>query len=234
MGIRRALAGAVLGLAGSVLLALPAFAAAPGDPSPYPVPSSQTGSLGTTTTNVGVGGVVVISGNGFAPGTTITINITVNNGFRAIERNSAPAMGSLLATGKTRSAATVQGFAAQTVNADANGAFTASVTLTQAGVNVITASGLDPDGNLRTLTTTVLVGGTGSGVGSGNGSGNGSGTGSGTGSGSGGGSASGVGGLPNTGADLKMPVILGGALVLLGGGTLVASRRRKQRVATTA
>lgn len=226
MGIRRVLAGAVLGLAGSALLALPAAAAAPGDPSPYPVPPAPSGGLVTNTTNVGVGGVVVISGNGFAPGTTITINITinitVNNGFRAIERDSAPAMGSLLATGKTRTAAAVQGFAAQTVNADANGAFTASVTLTQAGNNVITASGLDPNGNLRTLTTTVFV------------SGGGGGTGNGSGSGSGSGSSSGVGGLPNTGSNLKTPVILGGALVLLGGGALVAGRRRKQRVGTAA
>lgn len=212
MGIRRVLAGAVLGLAGSALLALPAFAAAPAaDQSPYSVPPTQSGSLSTNVTNVGVGGVVVISGNGFAPGTTITINITVNNGFRAIQRDSAPAMGSLLATGKVRTAAAVQGFAAQTVNADASGAFTASVTLTQAGTNVITASGLDPNGNLRTLTTTVFVSGSDVGGGTGNNSGSNNGSGS----------------LPNTGSNLKTPIILGGALVLLGGGALIAGRRRK-------
>lgn len=226
MGIRRALAGAVLGLAGSVLLALPAAAAAPADPyGPTPAPP---GTLTTNTNNVGVGGAVIISGNGFGPGATITINVTVVNGFRGIQRDSAPAMGSLLAAGTTQTAAAVQGFAAQTVTADANGAFTTSVTLTQAGTNIITASGLDRNGNPLTLSATVFVTG-GSGVG-----GDGSGTGSGSGSGSGGGSASGVGGLPNTGADLKLPVILGGALVLLGGGTLVAGRRRKQRVGTTA
>lgn len=216
MGIRRALTGAVLGLAGSALLALPAAAAAPA--SPYP-PAATPGSLGTSTTNVAAGGSVIISGNGFAAGATITINVTVVNGFTRIERDSAPApMGSLLKADTTRAAGpAVQGFAAQTVTANASGAFTATVTLTQAGTNVITASGLDPNGNLRTLTTTVFVTG-----------GGGDNTGTGTGSGSGGGSANGVGGLPNTGSDLTMPLVLGGALVLLGGGALLAGRRRKQ------
>ncbi|HST65351.1 MAG TPA: LPXTG cell wall anchor domain-containing protein [Mycobacteriales bacterium] len=205
-----------------MLLALPAAAAAPADPyGPTPAPP---GSLITNTTNVGVGGAVVISGNGFAPGTNITINITVVNGFRAIQRDSAPAMGSLLAAGTTRSTAAVQGFAALSVTADANGAFSTTVTLTQAGTNVITATGLDPNGNLRTLSTTVFVGGAGSGAGGGTGAG----SGAGSGSGAGGGNASGAGGLPNTGADLKLPVILGGILVLLGGGALVAGRKRKQ------
>jgi LPXTG-motif cell wall-anchored protein len=218
MGIRRALAGAVLGLAGSVLLALPAAAAAPAPYGPAPTP----GSLGTSTTNVGVGGVVVISGNGFAPGTTITINITVVNGFGRIQLDSGPApMGRLLTAGTTRAASSVQGFAALlTVNADANGAFTASVRLTETGTNVITASGLDPNGNLRTLTTTVFVTGGGNG---GNGSGNGSGNGKGDSE-----------ALPNTGADLKLPIILGGALVLLGSGAIVAGRKRKQHTGAAA
>lgn len=218
MGIRRVLTGAVLGLAGSALLALPAAAAA-APASPYPPNPTPGGGLGTSTTNVASGGSVIISGNGFAAGATITINVTVVNGFKRVELDSAPApMGSLLTADTTRAAGSaVQGFAAQTVTADANGAFTASVTLTQPGTNVITASGLDPNGNLRTLTTTVFVTG-----------GGGDNTGTGTGSGSGGGSANGVGGLPNTGSDLKMPLVLGGALVLLGGGALLAGRRRKQ------
>ena len=223
MGIRRVLTGAVLGLAGSALLALPAVAAAPA--SPYP-PAATPGNLGTSTTNVATGGSVIISGNGFAAGATITINVTVINGFTRLELGSGPApMGSLLTAGTTRAAGSaVQGFAAQTVTANASGAFSASVKLTQAGTNVITASGLDPNGNLRTLTTTVFVGG-GGGVGGDN---TGTGTGTGSGSGSGGGSASGVGGLPNTGSDLTVPLVLGGALVLLGGGALLAGRRRKQ------
>ncbi len=213
MRIRRTFAGAVLGLAGSALLALPAAAAIPDPYGPNPTP----GNLGTSTTNVASGGSVIISGNGFAAGATITINVTVVNGFKRVELDSAPApMGSLLKAGTTRAAGSaVQGFAAQTVTANASGAFSASVRLTRSGTNVITASGLDPNGNLRTLSTTVFVGGGGNN--------------NGTGSGSGSGSTGRVGGLPNTGADLKMPLILGGALVLLGGGAIVAGRKRKQR-----
>jgi LPXTG-motif cell wall-anchored protein len=179
-----------------------------------------------STINVGVGGVVVISGNSFAAGATININITVVNGFGRIQRDSAPApMGTLLAAGTTRSASSVQGFAAQTAVADANGAFTASVRLTQAGTNVITASGLDPNGNLRTLSATVFVRAGGNGGNGGNNGNNGSGSGNGKG---------GVGTLPNTGSDLKVPIILGGALVLLGSGAVVAGRKRKQRTGAAA
>jgi LPXTG-motif cell wall-anchored protein len=211
MGMRRALAGAVLGLAGSMLLALPAAAVVE---DPYgPVPTA--GPIGVSATTVAPGGAVALSGGGFAPGATITITITVVNGFGRIELNPGPApMGTLLAAGTTRGA--VQGFAAaQTVSANSSGVFSASVKLTQPGTNVITASGLDPNGNLRTLTTRVFV--TGGGAGNG-----------GTGNGSDSGSGVGTGALPNTGADLKLPIILGGALVLLGSGAIVAGRRRKQ------
>lgn len=221
MGIRRVLTGAVLGLAGSALLALPAAAVAPAAPyGPDPTP----GNLGTSSTTVEPGEAVTISGGGFQPGSTVTITVTVTAaGFGRFETDSGPApMGSLLAAGTTRTVApSVQRFAAQTVPVNADGSFTASVVLTQAGTNVITATGIDPAGNTRTLTTIVFVAAAGGG---GDGSGDGS---------SGGGSDSdgGVGGLPDTGADLTMPAVLGGALVLLGGGTLLASRRRSKEKA---
>jgi LPXTG-motif cell wall-anchored protein len=226
MGIRRVLAGAVLGLAGSALLALPA-AAAPADPyGPDPTP----GNLGTSATTVQPGEAVTVSGGGFRPGSTVTITVTVANaGFGRSGADAAPApMGSLLAAGTTRTvAAPVQRFAAQTASVNAAGRFIASVVLTQAGTNVISATGIDPAGRTRTLTTVVFVG-TAGGVG-GPGSGGGSGGGGSEGAGSGG--AEGVGGLPATGADLAVPAVVGGALVLLGAGALLASRRRKQEKA---
>lgn len=217
MGIRRVLTGAVLGLAGSALLALPAAAAIPDPYGPDPTP----GSLSTSSTTVEAGEAVTVFGRGFQPGSTVTLTVTLAAaGFGRFETDSAPApMGSVLAAGTTRAAAaSVQRFAAaQTVTADAAGSFTTSVVLNQVGRNVITATGIDAAGNPRTLSTSVLVVAAGSGDGSGDGS-----------SGTGPGSDNGVGGLPNTGADLTVPAVVGGALVLLGGAALLASRRRKQ------
>lgn len=221
MGIRRVLAGAVLGLAGSALLALPAAAVVP---DPYGPPSGVGGdNLGTSTTQVGDGGTVTVSGTGFAPNSTITISVTVTaQGFGRIAADAGvEPMGSLLSAGETRTAPS--GWAALacvngcTVTANAAGAFSVGVTLTQVGTNVIAASGVDPAGNPRVLTTTVIVTAAGGVGGDGSGSGSGS-----------GGDASGVGGLPDTGADLKLPIALGSVLLLLGGGAALLGRRRKR------
>src|SRR3954451_12447899 len=147
MGIRRVLAGAVLGLAGSALLALPAAAAVV--PDPYgPSPTPGGGTLSVSETTVVVGGTVVVSGTGFAPGSSVTLGVTVvNQGFgrTAVDAGPAP-MGSLLA-GADR-AASPQGWAAScvdgcTVTAGSAGAFSTTVTFTQVGTNMITASGVD-------------------------------------------------------------------------------------------
>ena len=222
MGIRRTLTGAVLGLAGSVLLALPASAVAPAPGDPYG-PAPTPGALGVSATTVGPGGSVVVSGSGFAPNSTITITVTVNpQGFAGATADSGVApLGRLLAAGPASATDEVRGFAALAVTANSAGSFSTTVTLTQAGTNVITASGVDPAGNPRSLTVVVEVA-AGAGVG---GTGDGSGSGSGSGSDNG---ASGVGGLPNTGASLKTPVLLGSVLILLGGGAAVLGRRRRR------
>jgi LPXTG-motif cell wall-anchored protein len=229
MGIRRVLAGTVLGLAGSALLALPA-AAVPGDPY-GPQPSG--GGLSVSDSNATVGETITVAGSGFAPNSDVTISSTVvNQGFGQVSADAAAAPLRALAPAG-RAAVPVQRLAAATctlgqtctVTADANGNFTASILLTQAGTVVITATGVDPAGNQRVLTATIFVAG---GAGAG-----GAGTG---GTGTGGGSAGSVGGgdvgLPNTGSDLKTPVLLGSVLVLLGGGAAVLGRRRRRGAST--
>lgn len=221
MGIRRALAGAVLGLAGSTLLALPAAAVVP---DPYgPPPGGGGGSLSTSTTTVVAGGTVIISGTGFAANSTVAIAATVvNQGFAGTAVDAGPApMGSLLAAGQTRAAAPAGWAAAPcinacTVTANAVGSFSIALTLTQVGTNLITATGVGSNGEPLVLSVTVLVTAAG-GIGDDD-------------SGAGGGddNAGGV-GLPDTGADLRMPVLLGGLLILLGGGAAVLGRWRGKR-----
>lgn len=216
MRIRRAVSAAVLGLAAGALLALPAAAAAPG---PYP-PNASPGALGTSSSTVEVGGSVTVTGGGFAPNSTVTITITVAPagfarvgpaGFaRVVSAGSAEAatIGPLLAGGTLRAVPVpVQGFAAQSATTNAGGSFTASVTFTRVGANTITATGVDPSGRTRTLSAVVYVTAASSGPGNGGSPGGGS--------------------LPNTGSDLRLPLLLGGVLVLLGGGAVVVGRRAK-------
>jgi LPXTG-motif cell wall-anchored protein len=249
VGIRYVLAGAVLGLAGSALLAVPAAAAVPADPyGPAPTPPT----LAVSSTTIPVGGTLVISGSGWAPGSTVSISSSVVAGFGRVDVDAGPAsLGALLGPDGTRAAAPRR-FAASCVNscavsADAAGAFSADLTLTRAGTTVVTASGVDPNGDSRTLSVTVLVtGGNGNGVGGGNGVGSGNGgngagnggngagnggSGAGNGGNGNGANSAGVGGagaLPNTGSDLRAPVLIGGGLVLIGAGALVFGRRRKR------
>src|SRR3954469_13204057 len=99
MGIRRALAGAVLALAGTAVLALPAAAAAPADPYGPP----PTSGLQTNRSAVRAGGCVVVTGTGYAAGATITITVRVVSGFAPIRPDSGAApMGVLLSAGSVR------------------------------------------------------------------------------------------------------------------------------------
>jgi LPXTG-motif cell wall-anchored protein len=215
MGIRRALAGAVLGVGGSVLLALPAAAVT--DADPYG-PAATPGALSVSSSTVAPGGTVVVTGSGFGPNTAVSLTVSVvNSGFRRVEAGTAP-LGSFVRSGTPR-AASVQGFAACvngcTVTAGASGTFSVAMRLTRLGANVITANGVTAAGGPLILSATVIVT-------------NGAGAG-----GSGSSDGSGVGGLPDTGSNLKTPVVLGSILVLVGAGATLVGRRRRRTATTT-
>jgi LPXTG-motif cell wall-anchored protein len=88
-----------------------------------------------------------------------------------------------------------------TVTADSSGAVTTRLKLAVVGTNTITVSGVDSNGVPVLLSATVLVSAP---------------------------PASG-GGLPNTGANIVSPLVLGGILVLGGAAAILTTRRRRRR-----
>lgn len=94
-----------------------------------------------------------------------------------------------------------------TVVTDGTGSFTVEVTVPDglaAGQHTVVASGIDPLGNVRTMTLPITV----------------------TGGTTGSGGTTGAGGLAYTGADIAGPMIGGVAALAVGAGLLVAARRR--------
>jgi LPXTG-motif cell wall-anchored protein len=160
----------------------------------------------------------------------VSVSVTVGQsgqGFAGGQADSAT-MGSLRPAGSAAPA--VQRLAATTalaaVTTDGSGSFTTSLTFNQVGVFVVTASGQAADGTSASASATITVLAAGGAGGGGGGGGGGTG-GTGNGSGSGSGSGSGVGGLPNTGASVGLPLTVGAILVLLGAGLVTVFRRRR-------
>lgn len=195
-----ALLGAPLALSGDV--ALTASAAAT-----YPV-TTAPGTVSRST--VAAGGAVTFSGEGFRPGTAVTIGVS--------QRGDGG-----------RFAAPIPASVAGVVHADAAGRYTVTLTLTVPGRTTLTATGLAPDGaTLEDVAfVTVLSSGSSGGNGSGGSGGNGSGSNGagGNGSGAGGGSNS----LPRTGADnVASELWIAGGLLTAGGAGLVVSKSRRR------
>jgi LPXTG-motif cell wall-anchored protein len=97
------------------------------------------------------------------------------------------------------------------VVADASGNIGASVKLTSSGQTTIVVTGVDADGAPHVLTTVVEAASTGAAA-----------------------PPLGLGpspkrGLPDTGANIRTPLVLGAALVLGGVGALLSTRRRRRR-----
>jgi titin len=142
-------------------------------PAPDGVPASD-GTLSAppaTTGGVEAGEQVTFSGSGYAPDSPVTLLVY----------SEPQVLG--------------------TVMTDADGAFTATVTLPEglaAGRHTLVAAGLDPSGEMRYLTLPITVTA----------------------------EAGAVGELAATGAEVAGPAIGGLAAVVLGSGLLVASRRR--------
>jgi LPXTG-motif cell wall-anchored protein len=217
MIVRRALAGALIGLA--LAAAAPVTAADAAAPA---YPPNGGASVAVSSSVIIVGNTVVLTGSGFAPNTAITITISqTGQGFASRAAAEMP-MGSLRPVGAAGPA--VQRLAATAallaVTTDGAGSFSTVITFSRVGVYAVTATGLASDDTTRSATGTVTVLPRGSGVG---------GTGPGTGTGSGPGTGTGVGGLPNTGASVRLPITLGAILVLAGAGLLTVVRRRKGR-----
>ncbi|MEN3361308.1 MAG: hypothetical protein V7637_5290 [Mycobacteriales bacterium] len=91
-----------------------------------------------------------------------------------------------------------------TVTADSSGAISTGVLLSRFGRATIVVTGLDPNGASRVLTSVVEATAV----------------------------AAGGAGLPNTGASIRIPLVLGGALLLGGAGAVLAGRRRRRAIAS--
>lgn len=211
MTLRRVLTGGLFGL----LLAAAAAPVASASAAPgYPPDGDVTISVSATV--VTVGSTVTVTGSGWAPNSSVDVSSALTSqGF-------APLTGDL---GSFRSANAVERLAAAAVGVgtSAAGTFSTPLTLNQVGTVVITASGTSAAGAAASASATVQV------VPAADGGDDGSGSGSGSGSG---GDAGGVGGLPDTGASLGLPITLGAILVLGGAGLLTVVRRRKGGNAT--
>lgn len=219
MILRRALASALFGLA--VAAVAPVTAANAAAPADYP-PDANV-SLTLSATVITVGSSVTASGSGFAANSTVSVTSGPTGQGFAGDRPTA-GLGSFAPAGAAAAPAAVQRLAAVGVATDASGSFSTTLSFDQIGTFVVTATGPTPSGGTDSASATLEVIAADSGVG-GDGSGSGSGSGSDNGSGNG---ASGVGGLPNTGASIGLPVTLGAILVLGGAGLLTAVRRRKR------
>lgn len=138
-----------LAIAGSLTF-LGAGAAQAGDAA-YPLPPV---SATVTDGNVGIGATVLFQGSGFAPGTGIGIivsNIAAGGNGAGV---NVGAGGFSATVGGPIVMAEVQEFDA---TADADGNFSVPVTFQETGTYTLTATGVDPDGNTRTVTAKVVV-----------------------------------------------------------------------------
>jgi hypothetical protein len=157
------------------------------------------GLLGGVPSQVAQGASVTVTGDGFLPGTTITLGIY----------STPTSLG--------------------TASVDASGAFSATVTIpitTLLGAHTIAAAGVSASGDARTLAapSTVVAAGTGSGSNGSSGSGGGTGATSGSGSTSGATSD----GLSSTGGTVPIGLIVGGLLAAAVGAILVWRVRRER------
>jgi LPXTG-motif cell wall-anchored protein len=222
MRLRRGLTAGLLGLI--AVVAGPASWATAAAPAPAYPPTTTTVGISLSNSVVQVGASVTVSGSGFQAGTPVSVtSAAAGQGF-----SSRP-------LGFRAAAPSVDRLAAAAVAAGPDGSFSTTLTFDQPGNFTITASGISAGGASASASASVVVVAAGGGVGgpgTGGGSGTGSGTGAGAGTGSGSGSASGVGGLPNTGASIGLPVTIGAILVLAGAALVTAFRRRKREDAT--
>lgn len=223
MILRRALAGALFGLA--VAAVAPVTAANAAAPADYP-PDANV-SLTLSASVITVGSSVTASGSGFAANSTVSVTSGPTGQGFAGDRPTA-GLGSFAPAGAAAAPAAVQRLAAVGVATDASGSFSTTLSFDRVGTFVVTATGPTPSGDTGSASATLEVIAGGRVGGDGSGSGSGSGLGSGSGSGSDNGSGNGASGLPNTGASIGLPITLGAILVLGGAGLLTAVRRRKR------
>lgn len=143
--LRRHIMLPIAALAGAALLAIePAIAQ---DETPYP-PAQPT--LTVDDTLVVSGDTVTVVGTGFAPGEDVQITVTVN--AQAAPQFQAGGSGEGIAMVPV---AAVAAQTSQVVTANADGGFTADVTLTLVGQDTITATGLESGRSASVVVTVV-------------------------------------------------------------------------------
>ena len=230
MILRRTLGVALFGLA--VAAVAPVTAATAAAPA---YPPGNTVTLTLSSSIIQVGTTISASGSGFAANTTVALTTAAaNQGFAGRPAGDAAPLSRFAPTGAAPEVQRLAAPAAVTVTTNGAGNFTTPLTFNEVGVFVVTATGLAADGTPGSASGTVTVlaaGGAGGGGSGGDGSGAGNGNGGGNGNGNGGG-ASGVGGLPNTGSSVGLPLTLGAILVLVGAGLVTVFRRRRSGDAT--
>lgn len=181
-----------LTLTGSLgLLASPALAQV------YP-PADESGAA-VSSTVVEPGETVTFRASGFRPFSTVTVTISL----RPLALESS--VGAILL-----SSATSQSYTAQ---ADAAGVATFALPLSSSGVHLIQATGVDPSGAARTVTSSVTVAEASGSAGSG--------------AQAGGRDTDRSSALPTTGASIAATVALATGFVAVGVGAQVAGRRRR-------
>lgn len=165
--------------------------------APYPSPATATVSAATVT----AGAAVVFSGTGFTPGESITITITFNG------PTAAPAVGS--GGGVSMAVPGVVPAAPETLKATAaaDGSFSSTISLTQAGTYTLTATGDESGVSVSQIVKVVApVAAAGQ-------------------------TSAGTGGLAETGVELDALLwsLAGVTAVAAGAGTVIVSRRRNRQ-----
>ena len=176
------------------------------EPRPAPVVPESSGPLdpGTLLDDVTAGERIEVSGTGYLPNSTVVL----------VVYSTPQVLG--------------------TAVADGTGAFTTTVQLPAglpAGSHTLVASGVDPDGNPRDLTSPVTVTASSTGA---TGTSDADPAGGATGTGADGAATTGTttpaaastSGLASTGADVALPLVIGVVALTAGAGLVVAGRRR--------
>ena len=162
----------------------------------YP-PTMQAGAVSATT--VVPGGQVDFSGDGFADGSKVVVSVN-KAVYATVTAGTSTSMGSRTALHVT-TAAFVRN-ASVVAAAAPSASFSVKVTLQAAGANVLTGTGIAPDGSPLMVTATVMVAGEAV--------------------------KSSASGLPFTGSAVIIPGVIVGAVMVAGGFLMLTTVRSRK------
>ena len=168
----------------------------------YP-PAMQAGAVSATT--IAPGGQVDFAGDGFAAGSKVVV--AVNKAvYATVVAGSTVASSSFGSRTAMHFQATAFRSVALPATAPAAASFSVKVTLQTAGSNVLTGSGVAPDGSPHVVTATVVVDGAAAAVTT----------------------ESSASGLPFTGSDVIIPGVIIGAAMMAGGFLLLTTVKSRK------